>query len=54
VFMVFGGELGEVLGGFVEHDLEVGIDAVLKEVRGLVDFKELAWLAAACLAVAMG
>jgi len=28
----FGGEFGEVLGGFVEHDLGFGVDAVLEGV----------------------
>ena len=33
VFVVFGGQLGQILGGFVEHDLVVGIDAVLEGVE---------------------
>jgi hypothetical protein len=32
VFVVFGAELGEILGGFVEHDLVLGMDAVLEGV----------------------
>jgi hypothetical protein len=32
VFVVFGGKLGEIFGGFVEHDLVLGIDAVLEGV----------------------
>jgi hypothetical protein len=32
VFVVFGGELGEIAGGFVEHDLVNGDDAVLHGV----------------------
>jgi hypothetical protein len=38
VLVEFGGEIGEILGGFVEHDLLLGIDAVLEGVeagRGL-------------------
>jgi hypothetical protein len=26
VFVIFGGELGEIFGGFVEHDLVFGVD----------------------------
>ena len=33
MFVVFGGELGEILGGFVEHDLVNGVDAVLQGVE---------------------
>jgi hypothetical protein len=33
VFVVFGGELGEVFGFFVEHDLVNGVDAVLEGVE---------------------
>jgi len=33
VLVVFGGELGEIVGGFVEHDLVVGMDAVLEGVE---------------------
>ncbi|MGA3238232.1 MAG: hypothetical protein ABSG03_18220 [Bryobacteraceae bacterium] len=33
VFVVFGGELGEILGFFVEHDLVDGVDAVLESVE---------------------
>jgi hypothetical protein len=33
VLVVFGGELGEIFGGFVEHDLLSGIDAVLEGVE---------------------
>jgi hypothetical protein len=29
LFVEFGGELGEILGGFVEHDLGFGVDTVL-------------------------
>jgi len=46
--MILGGELGEILRFFVEHDLVNGVDAVLQgverdtdlpaEVRGPVDF----------------
>jgi hypothetical protein len=32
VFVVFGGEIGEIFGGFVEHDLLLSIDAVLEGV----------------------
>jgi hypothetical protein len=32
MFVVFGGELGEIAGGFVEHDLGYGEDAVLDGV----------------------
>jgi hypothetical protein len=32
VFVVFGGQLGEIFGGFVEHDLVLGVDAVLEGV----------------------
>jgi hypothetical protein len=33
VFVVFGGELGEIFGFFVEHDLVNGVDAVLEGVE---------------------
>jgi hypothetical protein len=33
VFVVFGGELGEIFGFFVEHDLVNGVDAVLQGVE---------------------
>jgi hypothetical protein len=33
VFVVFSGELGEILGFFVEHDLVNGVDAVLQGVE---------------------
>ena len=33
VFVVFGGELGEIFGFFVEHDLVDGVDAVLEGVE---------------------
>src|SRR6202041_3035246 len=32
-FVVFGGEFGEVFGGFAEHDLMLGMDAVLQGVE---------------------
>jgi hypothetical protein len=31
--VVFGGELGEIFGFFVEHDLVNGVDAVLESVE---------------------
>jgi hypothetical protein len=33
VLVVFGGELGETFGGFVEHDLMRGVDAVFPGVE---------------------
>jgi hypothetical protein len=33
VFVVFGGEFGEIFGFFVEHDLVNGVDAVLQGVE---------------------
>jgi hypothetical protein len=32
LLVVFGGEFGEIVGGFVEHDLVNGADAVLEGV----------------------
>ena len=32
-FVVFGSEFGEILGGFGEHDLLFGVDAVLQSVE---------------------
>jgi hypothetical protein len=32
VFVVFGGQLGEIFGGFVEHDLLLSVDAVFEGV----------------------
>ena len=33
VFVVFGGELGEIVGGFIEHDLVFGVDAAFEGVE---------------------
>ena len=37
-FVVFGGKLGEIFGGFGEHDLLLGVDAVLQGVVAGVGF----------------
>ena len=37
-FMVFGGQLGEIFGGFCEHDLLLGMDAVLQGVEAGLGF----------------
>ena len=37
-FVVFGGEFGEIFGGFGEHDLMLGMDAVLQGVEARIGF----------------